>query len=269
MNNEVRIAPNVMNYVRSQPATSAGACLGMISRSFIFHLASLFFCLTLASATVCAQTKVAYLDASKLLKRMPEAKDAETRISQLIGTWTKEASEMQNDIDRKQSDFDRRKLIMTDAERTASQLDLDNVRKRLDEFRHSKFDETGGELFAQQQQLMKPAYDRLSTAIKEIAADLGFDYVLDRSSHDVILLYTNSKYDLTIPVARKLGIENEILSTPLVSQGKPGAPGTPPGAPPGPPAGAPPILGQGPAPGANPLPTPPAPGIPPQPNQPG
>lgn len=174
-----------------------------------------------------AQTKVAYLDAAKLLKRMPEAKDADTRISQLVGMWTKEANEMQSEIDRKQTDFDRRKLIMTDAERSATQLDLDNLRKRIDEFRHAKFDENGGELFAQQQQLMKPAYDRLATAIKELAADLGFDYVIDRSSHDVILLYTNSKYDLTIPVARKLGIENEILSTPLIPTGKPGAPSTP------------------------------------------
>src|ERR1051325_9747869 len=85
---------------------------------------------------------------------------------------------------------------------------------------------------------MKPAYEKLSTAIKDVAADLGFDYVIDRSSRDVVLLYTNSKYDLTIPVARKLGIENEFLNAPLVNQGKhqnqpkSGAPNQPPTQPP-------------------------------------
>ena len=139
---------------------------------------------------------------------------------------------MQADVDRKQAEFDRRKLIMTDAERGASQVELENLRKKLDDFRHQKFDENGGELFAQQQQLMKPAYEKLSNAIKDVAGDLGFDYVLDRSSRDVVLLYTNSKYDLTIPVARKLGIDNELTSTPLVNsnpnQQKPVNPNQPP-----------------------------------------
>jgi outer membrane protein len=170
------------------------------------------------AAQPAAAQKLAYLDASKLLKRMPEAKDAESKMNQLIAAWTKEATEMQAEIDRKQTDFDRRKLIMTDAERSSSQLELDNLRKKLDTYRHQKFDVDGGELFAQQETMMKPAYEKLSNAIKEIAGDLGYDYVIDRSSHDVVLLYSNSKYDITIPVARKLGIENEVLSTPLVSQ---------------------------------------------------
>ncbi|MDP4199975.1 MAG: OmpH family outer membrane protein [Bacteroidota bacterium] len=245
----------------------------MTKLRFILRLSSLLlFCALLPGLPqhAEAQTKVAYLDASKLLKRMPEAKDAETRIGQLVGTWTREANTMQSEIDRKQSDYDRRKLIMTDAERNATELDLTTLRKRLDEYRHSKFDENGGELFSQQQQLMKPAYDKLANAIKEIAAELGFDYVIDRSSRDVVLLYTNSKYDLTIPVARKLGIENELLSTPLIQQGKPGAPATPPGTQPATPPGMQPGTTPGtPVPGQNPLPNPQAPGMPQQPTQPG
>jgi Skp family chaperone for outer membrane proteins len=209
----------------------------MIRNSIRSLLLLLGVTLAFTSVTV-AQTKVAYLDASKLLKRMPEAKDAESRMNQLVGTWTKESGEMQAEIDRKQSDFDRRKLIMTEAERSTSVLELETLRKRLDDYRHQKFDENGGELFTQQQLLMKPAYEKLSTAIKDVAGDLGFDYVIDRSSHDVVLLYTNTKYDLTIPVARKLGIENELISTPLVPSSNSGAakPSTPPGAVPSAPA---------------------------------
>src|ERR1017187_545318 len=69
------------------------------------------------------QTRVAYIDASKILKKMPEVKDAQSRLDQLSSSWQKDASDMQAEIDRKQSDFDRRKLIMTDAERSSSELD--------------------------------------------------------------------------------------------------------------------------------------------------
>jgi outer membrane protein len=194
------------------------------------------------SAPAIAQntTRVAYVDASKLLKRMPEATDATTRLEQLVATWNHDADAMQSEIVRKQSEYDRRKLIMTDAERNAAEVDLQNVKKRLDDFRQSKYGPTG-ELTSQQTSLMKPAYDRLMKAIDESARDGNFDYVIDRSSKDVVLLYTNSKYDLTLSVARKLGIESDILSTPLVNQGpatqQPGQspapnPGVPPGTPP-------------------------------------
>jgi outer membrane protein len=179
-------------------------------------LLSLF---TFVASAHAQQTRVAYIDAGKLLKRMPEVKDAQARLDQLTSSWTKEATDMQSDIDRKQAEFDRRKLIMTDAERNAAELDLTNLTKKHTDFLHSKFDQNGGDLFAQEAALMKPAYDKLSTAVKECAADGNYDYVFDRSSKDVVMLYTNSKFDLTLPVARKLGIESEILSTPLVNNG--------------------------------------------------
>lgn len=191
--------------------------------SFLLLFLALLINGGMAGNAFAQQTRVAYIDAEKLLKRMPEAIDAKTRLDQLQQAWTKEAGDMQGEIDRKQADYERRKLIMTDAERSATELDLTNLRKRYQDYMHQKFDATGGELFQQEAQLMKPAYDKLTEAIKEVASDGNYDYVIDRSSKDVVLLYTNSKFDITLPVARKLGIESQILSTPLVS-GKPGAP---------------------------------------------
>jgi len=194
------------------------------SRIPIFFLSLFAFSVgfIIYSSISAAQTRVAYIDSKKLLSRMPEAKDAKARLDQLTTTWTKEATDMQADIDRKQAEFDRRKLIMTDAERNTAELELTNLNKKHTDFIHAKFDGNGGDLYAQEAALMKPAYDKLSAAIKDCATDGNYDYVIDRSSNDVVLLYTNSKYDLTLPVARKLGIESEIISTSLVNGSKPG-----------------------------------------------
>jgi outer membrane protein len=166
-----------------------------------------------------AQTKIAYIDASKILKRMPEVVDAETRLSQLVSGWTHDADEMQTEISRKTAELERRKLIMTDAERTAAEVDLQSLRKKLDDFRQEKFG-PNGEVFSQQNTLMKPAYEKLLKAIDEAAKELGYDYVLDRSAKEVGILYTNTKYDLTALVAHKLNIETDILSQPLLNDPK-------------------------------------------------
>ncbi len=178
-----------------------------------------------------AQTKTAYIDAAKILKRMPEAVDAETRLSQLVGQWTHDADDIQNEYNRKSQEFERRKLIMTDAERTAFEVDLQNLRKKLDDFKQEKYG-TNGELYSQQAQLMKPAYDKLSKAIEEVAREGNYDYVIDRSARDVTMLYANAKYDITLVVAHKLNLDTDALTQPLISnpngQRTPPANGQPP-----------------------------------------
>jgi outer membrane protein len=199
------------------------------------------------------QTRIAYIDATKILKRMPEAVDAESRLDQFVSQWNKEVSDMEADLKRKRDDYDRKKLIMTDAERNAVELDITDLKKRIDGFRQEKYG-TGGELYRQQAELMKPAYDKLNKALEEVALDGKYDFVFDRSSTDHSILYTNAKFDLSIPVAKKLGLEtNDIFNIPLLNNplnsNKPNTPNqqnVPPKVPPGqvitPPPGSPPPM---------------------------
>jgi outer membrane protein len=163
-----------------------------------------------------AQTKIGYIDASKLLKRMPEAVDAETRMGQLVAGWTHEADDIQNDLNRKTLEFERRKLIMSDAERNAAQVEIQNLKKKGDDYKQEKYGPSG-ELYTQETQMMKPAYDRLQKAIEDVAHDLSYDFVFDKSSKDVVMLYANARHDLTLAVAKKLNIETDALTQPLIA----------------------------------------------------
>jgi outer membrane protein len=174
--------------------------------------------LLLLSTSAGAQqaTRTAYIDAAKIITKLPEAQDAEARLDQLVATWNQEADNIQGELNRKKAEFERRKLIMTEAERTSTEVDIQNVQRRLNEFRQSKYGPTG-DLYTQQASMMKPAYDKLMKAIEEVARDGNYDYVLDKSSKDVAVLYSNSKHDITVPVAKKLGIETDVIMQPLIN----------------------------------------------------
>lgn len=164
------------------------------------------------------QSRIAFVDGAKLLKQMPESADVESRLQQLIDTWNREAADMQTELDRKKSEYDRKKLIMTDAERNAIETDISELRKRLDTYRQGKYG-TNGELFTQQATLMKPVYDKLLKAISEAATEEKYDYVFDRGDKSHSMLFANAKYDLSATVAKKLGLEtNDIFSTPLLDR---------------------------------------------------
>jgi outer membrane protein len=176
----------------------------------------LSFILLFAAPALAQPTRTAYIDASKIIARLPEAQDADARLDQLVATWNQEADNIQGDLNRKKAEYERRKLIMTDAERTATEVDIQNVQRRLNEFRQSKYG-PNGELASQQASMMKPAYDKLMKAIDEVARDGNYDYVLDKSSKDVAILFSNSKHDLTGAVAKKLGIETDAIMQPLLN----------------------------------------------------
>lgn len=165
-----------------------------------------------------AQGRIAFVDATKLLKKMPESADVESRLQQLIDTWNREANDMQTELDRKKNEYERKKLIMTDAERGAVETDVVELKKRLDSYRQGKYG-TNGELFTQQATLMKPVYDKLLKAISEVATEEKYDYVFDRGDKSHSMLFGNAKFDLTNSVAKKLGLEtNDIFSTPLLDR---------------------------------------------------
>jgi len=53
-----------------------------------------------------------------------------------------------------------------------------------------------GDLYLLRQQLVKPVQDLVYNAIQDIAGKKRYDFVFDKSS-DLILLYSNSKYDIS------------------------------------------------------------------------
>lgn len=171
-----------------------------------------------AASGLRAQSRIGFLDAAAILKRMPEAQDAQAQLDRMTDEWKREAATMDQELTRKRNEYERKKLIMTDAERSAVEVDISELKKRLDKYRQDKFG-ASGELFTQQQSLMQPVYDKLLKAIEEAAAEAKYDYVFDRSSKDHLMLYSNAKFDLTLNVAKKLGLEtNDIFSIPLLDK---------------------------------------------------
>jgi len=80
--------------------------------------------------------------------------------------------------------------------------------------------EPGGDLYKQQADLMKPAYDKLMKAIEEVAVDGKYDYVFDRGSKDYSILYTNAKFDITGPGSEETGAEtSDIFNIPRQQTG--------------------------------------------------
>jgi outer membrane protein len=111
---------------------------------------------------------------------------------------------MQQDWQRRFDDYDKRKLIMTDQRRADTEEELQDLERKIAEYRTQKFGQNG-ELFTKQNELMKPVQDRVFKAIQEVALEEEYDYVFDKSG-EILLMYANEKNDLTTKVLAKLQV---------------------------------------------------------------
>jgi outer membrane protein len=162
-------------------------------------------CLALAiPSLLVSQVKIAYVTTDAIMKQLPDAQDAQKQLDQFVVDWQGELNKLQADWQKKLDDYDKRKLIMTEQRRADAEKELRELEGKVAEYRNKKFGQNG-DLFLKQNELMKPVQDRVFKAIQDVALEEGYDYVFDKSG-EILLMYANTKYDLTQKVMAKLTV---------------------------------------------------------------
>jgi len=149
-----------------------------------------------------AQMKIGYINSEAIMQQLPEAQDAQKQLDGISSDWQTELAKMQTDLQHKFEDYDKKKLIMSDKRRAEVEKELQDLDKKMVDFRTAKFG-ANGELFTKQNELMKPIQDKVFKAVKDVANEGDYDYVFDKSS-STLLMYSNEKNDLTSKVLAKL-----------------------------------------------------------------
>jgi outer membrane protein len=167
----------------------------------------------LLSMPASAQMKIGYFSSEAVMKLLPDAQDAQKQLDQLVSDWQQQLNKMQDDWKKKFDEYDKRKLIMTEQRRAETERDLRDLDQKIVDFRNQKFGQNG-DLFNKQNELMKPVQDRVFKAVQDVAREEGYDYIFDKSG-DILLMYTNEKYDLTQKIFDKLKVQ---ISTPSTTK---------------------------------------------------
>jgi outer membrane protein len=156
----------------------------------------------LGTSALYAQSKIGFINSEAIVQQLPEAQDAQKQLDALTTEWQNDLKKMQDTLQQKFEDYDKRKLIMSDQRRAEMEKELQQLDKQMVDYRTKRFG-TNGDLFQKQNELMKPVQDRIFKAVQDVATEGGYDYVFDKSS-STLLMYANNKNDLTAKVLAKL-----------------------------------------------------------------
>jgi|NOAtaT_6_FD_contig_41_1340043_length_1274_multi_2_in_0_out_0_2 outer membrane protein len=166
-------------------------------RTSLLLIASLLIC------GVSSAQKYAFIDSQYILDNISEYKAAQQQLDQLSISWQKEIESKYAVIDKLYKDYQAEQILLTEDMRRKREMEITNKEKEVKEYQKQKFGYEG-ELFKKKQELVKPIQDKIYNAVKKLATEQSYAVIFDKSG-DLVMLYTNPKYDKSDDVLQAMG----------------------------------------------------------------
>lgn len=165
--------------------------------------------------------RFAYVDTEYILDLMPDYRSAQKQLDALSEDWAKELEKKQVAIDKLYKDYQAEQVLLTEDLKKKREQELKEKEKEIKDYRNQKFGYEG-ELFKKRQELVKPIQDKVFEAVQKIAKQNALDFIFAKSA-DLIMLYSNAKYDKSDEVLSELGVAvNKVDKKPTKGTNTPG-----------------------------------------------
>lgn len=156
----------------------------------------------LFAAGVSAQ-KYAYVNTQYILDNIPEYKAAMQQLDNVSIQWQKEIEDRYAIIDKLYKTYQAEQVLLTEEMKKRRQDEINTKEKDVKDLQKQRFG-FEGDLFKKKQELVKPIQDKIYNAVKKLATDGSYAVIFDKSS-DLVMLYTNPKYDKSDDILLALG----------------------------------------------------------------
>jgi outer membrane protein len=143
-----------------------------------------------------AQTKVAHVDVSEIMGKMPAILDAQKQLQTLSTTYDADYKKMVDEYQAKLKKYGDESATVTEAVNGERSKEVQDMQKRIVDFR----DNAQKELQTKESEIMKPIMEKVKASIAKVGKAKGFQYVLDSST---LLLADGT--NITIDVKKDLG----------------------------------------------------------------
>lgn len=158
--------------------------------------------LVAVAATTNAQkaSKIGHIDLGKVLEQMPGQDTVKVVMEKYVQTLQGELQTMQSELEMKGADYQKNLATMSSIIKTTKEKEITDLQGRIEAFQQS----AQQDLQAKQTELITPFVTKARQAIKDVAKEGGFAYILN--AVEDILLYSDGGEDITPLVKKKLGI---------------------------------------------------------------
>ena len=156
--------------------------------------------LALALPMIASAQKIGHVSSQEIMAVMPETKKMAERLDSLQNVYETQLANMQEEFNKKLTEFQQQQATMTAGVREFRQQELAEMEQRTQMF----YQTVQKELQAKQVEYLQPVQTKLLEAINKVGAAQGCTYVMDKAG---MLYIAPDALDLTPAVKAELGIK--------------------------------------------------------------
>ena len=160
-----------------------------------------FFAFMLLGFASVAQ-RYAVIDSKYILDKLPDYKDAQTRLDQFSVLWQQEIDQKQVALDKMVKDFEAEQVMLPDNPKKKREDEIFNKEKELRDLQRKRFG-FEGDLFRKRQELIKPVQDKVYNAVQKLALEKQYDFILDKSE-GITIIFADPKLDKSDDILKEL-----------------------------------------------------------------
>lgn len=149
--------------------------------------------------------RYAVIDTRYIYEKMPDYKQVQKTVEATAADWQKEIDAKQAVLDKMYQEYDAQGAMMAEDMKRKKEDDLFKKEKELKALYQKRFG-FEGDLFKKRMELMKPLQDKVSDAVKKLAANGGYDLILDKSEGKTII-FADPKLDKSDEILRGLRLQ--------------------------------------------------------------
>ncbi|MBO7488939.1 MAG: OmpH family outer membrane protein [Bacteroidales bacterium] len=170
-----------------------------MKKSFVLFLVAMF---AFGTATFAQKSvKLGHINSADLMQIMPGKDSAQSAFEAEVKLLEGELTAMQEELQKKYTDYQERKAQMTELIRTTKEQELNDLNQRIQSYQQS----AQQKLQEKEKELLQPIIDRAKQAISDVAKENGYTYIFDTSAGT--LLYQQDSDDILPLVKKKLGLK--------------------------------------------------------------
>lgn len=141
---------------------------------------------------------------------MPEYTNAHAEIEKLTTKWIKEISDKNDEVTKLEKAYRAEEILLTEEMKQQRLRAITDKEKEAKDLQNKVFG-YNGDLLKKKQDIMKPVLDEVAKAVEKVARLKRLDFLFDKSSDGLAMLYTNPIHDYTDYILEELGISPDQL----------------------------------------------------------
>jgi outer membrane protein len=141
---------------------------------------------------------------------MPEYTIAQAEIEKLTTKWIKEVSDKNDEVTKLEKTYRAEEILLTEEMKQQRLRAISDKEKEAKDLQNRVFG-YNGDLLKKKQDIMKPVLNEVARAVEKIAKLKRLDFLFDKSSDGLAMLYTNPIHDYTDYILEELGISPDQL----------------------------------------------------------